>query len=328
MCTPYLARLENECVPALENAHMAVLLNLATCNLDDKIRKEAYKKLQFGSWEFYNDLEFAEMVLKVLTRRILNAPRDSELAEVVLRLMLLTVLDPNTEDSDSEEWATDWPHAVASVLVSCSDRLSPGQLHALKMRLEEDHDQVLKGRREFFDARCANLLPILGAKHPSLGVDVHKTVTGAFEYWFDQPDYDNLLQAVEQLPKMRGFLELRTCQHLCDKLSSSAVPYAKLAIRKAFSKPNRPYETSAMAKRSALEHVQWFTEAVDKALHDLSPRVVRWMRLKFKARVIGRLSLMRAESALKLYAPGGLGAAEAIQSARSLAGGSRKRKLP
>jgi len=39
-----------------------------------------------------------------------------------------------------------------------------------------------------------------------------------------------------------------------------------------------------------------------------SKAAYRWLRLKFRVRVVGRLSLMRAASAERLYSPGGGGA--------------------
>ena len=267
---------------------MRTLVTLVTWDGRSALHRVAHSSLGITNDESGSDAE-NDAVVGVLARRLLHAPRDDAFLGALDALML-GIMSECPARITGARWVGD----AARVLVAISNRLSRSQLIALKDRLVVDADRACEYPYEWYCPPVANLLPVLGARHPSLGIDVEQVVIESLEYWIGaEYAVDDLGAVVTSLADLRIHLDQDTCDAVCDTL------------RRSFSPVDGPRE--------------WFWKIVQQTLRALSRPAMRWLRLKFRVRVIGRLSLMRAASAEKLYTPGGSGADQAIREASAAA---------
>jgi len=272
----------------IEAAPVRTLVALVAWDCRSVIHRVAHSSLGITSDESGSDAE-KDAVVGVLTRRLLHAPRDDAFLGALDALMLATMSECPARITGAR-----WVGDAARVLVAISNRLSRPQLVALKDRLVVDADRTCEYPYEWYCPPVANLLPVLGARHPSLGIDVEQVVTESLEYWIGaEYAVNDLGDVVTSLADLRIHLDQDTCDAVCDTL------------RRSFSPVDGPRE--------------WFWKLVQQTLRALSQPAMRWLRLKFRVRVIGRLSLMRAASAERLYTPGGSGAEEVLCGLRRLA---------
>ena len=274
-------------IARLEAAPLHMLVTLVSWDYRSVLHGAAHKPLRITSGSDAARDADAEQdaVVSVLTRRLLHAPCDEAFWWAIDALMLGIMSECPARTSDSR-----WVGDAARVLVAISNRLDRSQLVALKDRLVADVHRSREHEYEWFPA--ANLLPVLCARHPSLGIHVERVVIESLEHYIDA-DYavEDIGAVVASLVDLRIHLDQGTCDAVCDTLLRSFSP----------------------------EDGEWPWNIVQQTLSALSRPAMRWLRLKFRVRVIGRLSLMRAASAEKLYTPGGSGAGEVLCELKRLA---------
>ena len=111
-------------------------------------------------------------VIDVVTARLLKAPRDDASALIVDFLMIAALA---IDDGSVDETPKMTCHSAA-VLVNISNILTHDQRLLLRDRLYRDFSRVLSEAFNEFDPYVGWLLPVLGARHPSLEVDVDDAV--------------------------------------------------------------------------------------------------------------------------------------------------------
>jgi len=209
---------------------------------------------------------------------------------------------------------------VAKILVAVAERLTPAQQHHVENELHMTWQITLEECE--FDDEIFSLLPMLAKKQPDLEINVHTHVTQGLEFWFINGSITDTICVIDAISDMRRCLTQDTCDVVCERLRE--VPESFYTeIYEEYVANDRFHKTLEARKASANDEVGYFREAVEKALKRLSRSSMTWTRMLPKVRVIGCLSLMCAESAERLYRPGGAGATAAI--GRLVAGAKRQR---
>ena len=209
---------------------------------------------------------------------------------------------------------------VAQILVAVSERLTPAHQQHVENELHMAWDY--SSEKDYFDQELFVLLPMLAKKQPDLEIDVHTHVQNGLEHGLCGGDFDDKMNVIEAISDMRRCLEQETCDLVCERLREVS-PKAEKDIYADFVMPDARFnKTLEERKALANRHVGYFREEVEKALKRLSRSSMAWTRMLVKVRVIGRLSLMRNESAERLYQPGGAGATAAV--GRLVAGAKRQ----
>lgn len=278
---------------ALAETRLANLVNLVTWRVNMRragsqpLYDEALDALCAGGdveWFDPDMTEFHEQVMDVLVERLSTSQEMEEVRMMAIGALMIKAVAEDDGDA-------------TRILVHSSNRLTATQLNAVKHILTKRHAVVMMagvGLRAnvSFDYELDVLLPMLGARHPSLGIDVHDVVTAWVAKWFDDPNVDSVFGAIESLTGMRSYLPPRTSDAVCEMLR------------------DRVESENGWGFIATDDYLR---EEVAKVLHNLSRPVLTWIRIQFRVRIVGRLSLMRAESAERLYAPGGVGADAAIK---------------
>ena len=210
---------------------------------------------------------------------------------------------------------------IAQILVAVAERLTPAHQQHVENELHIAWDYSLD--KGYFDRELFVLLPMLAKKQPGIEIDVHTHVQNGLEYGLCGGDFSPKMYVVEAISDMRRYLKQETCDLVCERLREVS-PKAEKDMYADFVMPDARFnKTLEERKESANWHVGYFRTAVEKALKRLSRSSMAWTRMLVKVRVIGRLSLMRNESAERLYQPGGAGATAAV--GRLVAGAKRPR---
>jgi hypothetical protein len=254
-------------------------------------------------------------VIDVVTARLLKAPRYDASALIVDFLMIAMLAIDNCRVYDHTLRKT--CHSAA-VLVNISDILTDDQRVQLRDRLYCDLRRTLSDEFNEFDPYVGWLLPVLGARHPSLEVDVDDAVLKLVQYSLKSTEFDVVLPILQQLPMIRKVMSENTRVVVSYEISQ-CMPWKAEAIRQ--SSANEHCSDSI-----GEYHMEMFKDAAFKALFALRKSSLTWVRIVFRVRVIGRLSLMMRESAARVYAPGGAGARGCIDELGRLA--KRQRTPP
>ena len=246
-------------------------------------------------------------VIDVVTARLLKAPRDDASALIVDFLMIAMLAIDNCSVYDHSLRKT--CHSAA-VLVNISNILTHDQRVQLRDRLYCDFRRVVSDAFNWFDHYVGWLLPVLGARHPSLEVDVDDAVLKLVQYSLKSTEFDVVLPMLQALPTIRKVMSENTRVVVSYEISQS-IAWKAEAIRDSSAYEHSP--------ATGEYHMEMFEDAAFHALFALRKSSLTWVRIAFRVRIIGRLSLMMRESAARVYAPGGAGARGCIDELGRLA---------
>ena len=272
---------------SVDKIPLHTMMNFVIFDSSTVLFDEAVKAANLTGYDIFEDGEFTDGCVSLISKH-LKIANDIEFSHAVNTLLV---------NLKSEDFVS----TVAKILVAVAERLTPAQQHHVEGELHMACQISFENGE--FDDEIFSLLPMLAKKQPGLGIDVHTHVTQGLKFWFINGSIPDATDVIDAISDMRRCLTQETCDDVCERL--------------------REVSDSFYTQGARRDHVGYFREAVEKALKRLSRPSMTWTRMLSKVRVIGCLSLMRAESAERLYRPGGAGAAAAV--GRLVAGAKRQR---
>jgi len=290
----------------VEQLPLNMMINFVIWEPSDELFDEAVESANLTDNDIVEDFEFQDACVSLIAKRLKTA--DHFWCSHAVNTLLVRLVDE------------DFMSTAGGILVAVAERLTPAQQRHVANKLRQAWKIILEKR---FEYRIFPLIPMLAKKQPDLGIDVHLHVTQSLDTFLHYGSIDDTIGVIDAISDVRRCLKQETCDVVCERLRVVSEKMENDIYADFVAPDDRFNKTLEERKESANWHVGIFREAVEKALKRLSRSSMTWTRMLPKVRVIGCLSLMCAESAERLYRPGGAGATAAI--GRLVAGAKRQR---